>query len=329
MATAPTKRTLEMTQIIDVDGSSSPPPAKKFRVEMEGEEKERAKTNTTYNTNNRIVKNIYLSHGKALTTTFLEGKQTMIITHDSLDTRPIEINGEAMQAALESWPKISSSFRNRIPRKFNISDDSDIPVAVGAKDKTRPKLVMDLYHYQIPGADYGQAFRMKLTVPGCTPKCAMVGCMEYCAERSVVLIGEDMDKITRSRKFILEHAHFLNRHVECYNIMQDCIISYMKELAHGDPLIRYMKEEANEDQPPPLSSEDTPLLLNQITTRDLKKTIIEAFLEECDKRNVTTIINRYALYGFCMGQPQSLQSRWHKEEEVKMKKKEMTTTTTV
>jgi hypothetical protein len=281
------KRGLESTA---EGGSSDIPSLKRFRFEVvtDKEQQQQQMKDAAYfspfGTNNRIVKTCALTDGKSFSMTFAEGSLKAAIVQNT-GTEALMVNGEAAMTMLEFYQKISSCNRTKTSCAFRISDDSAISCAsTSTKAKSQPKLLLNLDYHAV--GDGGTAFGMKVAVPECSPNSG---------EKSVILSSADLDKMARSHKYMLEHATLLQDHVECYNIMQDQIIRVMRGMSHA-------------------SYSMVCSLVSRIATLDLKKSIMAGFVEECNKRNITCNINRYALYSFCMAQPDYLAQRWQDQE---------------
>jgi hypothetical protein len=298
------------------DGCSDIPPLKKFRFEVVEEEgKEQKFKNLDYaswpSTNNRVVRPFTLSAGRFLYPTFMEDGLKLAITDGKTGNVQLIINGEAGMTMLEFWQKISSCNRSKTPSTFKITNDSAISCATStSKARPHPKLALFMdYHATDDGC---KAFSMKVEVPGCRPECK-TDCSPLCGVKSIILSSEDLDKISRQLKYILEHTTHLHKQLECYNIMQDEIIRFMQGMFNSN-----MEEETARTDREIVCS-----LISKITTLDLKKPIITAFMEECVKQNVAYDINRYALYSFCMGQPEYLTWRWQEQQEREARKQEV------
>jgi hypothetical protein len=273
-------------------------------VEEDNDQQQSESINSNYTslagTNSRIVKTCGLTDGKSFSMTWAEGDLKAGISYNTGGKEPTMMNGEAAMTMLEFYQKINSSNRTKTPGTFQISNDSSISRVTTSKARPHPKLLLNMgFHNPDEGCT---AFGMKVVVPGCRPECK-TECSPACGEKSIYLNSADLDKMGRSHKYMLEHANLLQAHTECYNIMQDEIIRCMERMTADSP-----------------TQENVAHLVSKITTLDLKKPIMTGFLEECNKRNLTCNINRYALYSFCMGQPESLTWRWQEMEKKEVEK---------
>jgi hypothetical protein len=118
-------------------------------------------------------------------------------------------------------------------------------------------------------------------------------CLANDLKKTLILPAESVEKFSRALPYMRSHAQFLASNKACYRLMLDEINQHCKaRMVHDKTL-------------------DLARCVSAITTFDLKKEIVESFEADCNRFDTKCNVNTYSLFSLCIGQIESLRSRWN------------------
>ena len=239
------------------------------------------KLSTPSNANYQIAKRWNLEDGNTLTVTY-ENKEVVVAignltschfgSSDSWQTSlPIlgkTMGGSEIEALLNKWDEIEVSISKKATVIISTPSISKELNLIFKLNQHTQGYGMEIYNTPINGSSSDEKFLKHL----------------FLSEAS-------LQKITRAKKFILQHLEFLRINLDSYKIMQAEVVKLIENMN----IIKTVKSYD-------LQLAHIVSCTEMLITMDLKKDIIKSYKEEINNREIEGGINIYSLYSFCIAQ---------------------------
>jgi hypothetical protein len=242
------------------------------------------KKKKTWSTAFRVARRWNMNDDRSTTISYLAGEIAGVIGNPNEMERVVCLTEQPLLEFLGGWEQLQESIKNRASFTVPIPNETE---------ETNITLTCDFGFFPNEPYRYG----MKV----CIATAASTSSTDVNAECSTILSAEDLDLISRYRRYMLQHIEFLQENMECYQIMRREILNNIQlMMTDGDGNV-----------------EDC---IEQMTSLDSKKRIIEAYKQECAVKKLKCGLNMYALLTYCLGQPATLKREWMEwmEEEQAM-----------
>src|SRR5271170_2464111 len=239
------------------------------------------KLSTPSNANYQISKRWNLEDGNTLTVTY-ENKEVVVAIgnltschfgssdswQSSLPILGKTMGGSEIEALLNKWDEIEVSISKKATVIISTPSISKELNLIFKLNQHTQGYGMEIYNTPINGSSSDEKFLKHL----------------FLSEAS-------LQKITRAKKFILQHWEFLRLNLDSYKIMHAEIVKLIENMN----IIKTVKSYD-------LQLAHIVSCTEMLITMDLKKEIIGSYKEEVNNREIVGGINIYSLYSFCIAQ---------------------------